>query len=132
MKYLMWISAMLLAAPALASEAVVNAQIAKYQQAGATAPDAARGEAKWSEQHMQRRMGKMVSCASCHGTDLTRAGSHLRTGKRIEPMAPSANPDRLNDPAKIEKWFGRNCNWVLGRDCTVQEKADFLAFIQSR
>ncbi|HCS12500.1 MAG TPA: hypothetical protein DIW28_01710, partial [Zetaproteobacteria bacterium] len=44
--------------------------------------------------------------------------------KRIEPMAPSVNPERLTDPAKIEKWFGRNCEWTIGRDCTAQEKAD--------
>lgn len=132
MKHLVWIPVMLLAGPALASEAVVQEQIAKYQQEGAKSPSAANGQARWSKQHMQPKMGKMVSCASCHGTDLTKAGSHLRTGKRIEPMAPSVNPDRLGDPAKIEKWFGRNCNWVLGRDCTAQEKADFLAFIQSK
>jgi len=56
----------------------------------------------------------------------------VRTAKRIEPMAPSVNPERLTDPAKIEKWFGRNCEWTIGRDCTTQEKADFLAFIQSK
>ena len=42
-------------------------------------------------------------------------------------MAVSVNPKRLSDPAKVEKWFGRNCRWTLGRDCTPQEKADFVA-----
>jgi len=26
-------------------------------------------------------------------------------------------------------WFKRNCNDAWGRDCTAQEKADFLAFM---
>ena len=32
----------------------------------------------------------------------------------------------------MEKWFRRNCHWTLGRACMPEEKADFLAFIQSR
>jgi len=132
MKHLWLIPMLLLAASAQASEAVVQAQITQYKQQGSGAADPTRGMAKWNEQHMQAKIGKMVSCSSCHGNDLTQAGEHLRTGKRIDPMAPSVNPDRLSDPAKIEKWFGRNCEWTLGRDCTAQEKADFLAFIQSK
>lgn len=133
MKKFLWIVPMLLQAGAVhASQDIVQAQIAGYQQQGANGADAARGQAAWNGQHMQAKPGRMVSCASCHGSDLTQAGEHLRTAKRIEAMAPSVNPDRLNDPEKIEKWFMRNCAWTLGRDCTVQEKADFLAFIQSR
>lgn len=133
MKRYLWLAPMLmLAGAAHASEAVVQAQIAGYEQQGAKGADAQRGAAAWNEQHMQKDLGKMVNCASCHGTDLTRAGEHMRTGKLIDPMAPSVNPERLTDPAKIEKWFGRNCEWTLGRDCTAQEKADFLAFIQSK
>ena len=132
MKHLWLIPMLLFAASAQASEAVVQAQIAQYEQQGADAANPAHGMTKWNEQHMQAKLGRMVSCASCHRTDLSRAGEHLRTGKRIEPMSPSVNSDRLSDPAKIEKWFGRNCEWTLGRDCTAQEKADFLAFIQSK
>jgi hypothetical protein len=47
-------------------------------------------------------------------------------------MAKSVNPQRLTDPGKAEKWFGRNCRWTLGRDCTPQEKGDFVALIRSR
>jgi len=132
MKQLWIIPLLLFAGEAMALESVVQAQIAGYQQQGAGPADAARGEAAWNEQHMQPKLGKMVSCASCHHADLTQAGEHIRTAKLIEPMAPSVNAERLSDPAKIEKWFGRNCEWTLGRDCTVQEKADFLAFIQSK
>ena len=117
--------------PVWSSEAVVGRMLEAYRAQGAGEADAARGGRMWRQQHVQRKSGKQVSCATCHTSDLTRAGSHARTGKRIEPMAPSVNPERLSDPAKIRKWFRRNCKWVLGRECTPQEKADFLAFIQS-
>ncbi len=132
MKYLWFIPMLLLVSGAQASQAVVQAQVAQYQQQGAGDGHVARGMSMWNEQHMQAKMGKMVSCASCHSSELSRAGEHLRTAKRIEPMAPSVNAERLTDPAKIEKWFGRNCEWTLGRDCTPQEKVDFLVFIQSK
>jgi len=31
----------------------------------------------------------------------------------------------------VEKWFKRNCNDVLGRACSAQEKADFTAYMIS-
>lgn len=73
--------------------------------------------------------GGSSSCASCHSPDPRRPGRHARTGKEIAPLAPSAAPGRLTDPAKAEKWFGRNCRDVLGRECTAQEKGDFLRFL---
>jgi hypothetical protein len=45
------------------------------------------------------------------------------------PMALSVSPARYTDPAKVEKWFKRNCNEVLGRECTPQEKGDWLSFM---
>ena len=30
-------------------------------------------------------------------------------------LAPAFEPRRFTDAAKVEKWFGRNCNDVLGR-----------------
>lgn len=70
-----------------------------------------------------------ASCASCHSPDPLLSGRHARTGKAIAPLAPAANPDRLTDPAKTEKWFGRNCRDVLGRECTAREKADFVRYL---
>lgn len=70
------------------------------------------------------------SCTTCHTADPTRAGQ-ARTGKVIEPMAPSVNPTRFTDTGKITKWFRRNCNSVLGRECTPGEKADVLAWLNS-
>ena len=45
----------------------------------------------------------------------------------IKPLSPNSNPDRFTDQAKVEKWFKRNCNDVLGRECIAQEKADVLS-----
>lgn len=71
------------------------------------------------------------ACTSCHGND-TRAAGRNPAGKVIDPMALSAAPARYTDPAKVEKWFKRNCNEVLGRECTPLEKGDWLSFMISQ
>ena len=68
------------------------------------------------------------SCTTCHTTDPRKTGQ-TRAGTDIEPMAASANSKRYSDQAKSEKWFGRNCNNVLGRECTATEKGDFITFM---
>jgi len=68
------------------------------------------------------------ACVSCHGND-PRAAGRTRSGKAIEAMAVSVTPTRYLDPAKVEKWFRRNCNEVLGRPCTAQEKGDWLTYM---
>ncbi len=73
--------------------------------------------------------GNDWSCASCHTADPAAPGRHARTGLALQPLAPAANPARFTDLSKVEKWFRRNCNDVLGRECTVQEKGDVLAFL---
>jgi hypothetical protein len=32
------------------------------------------------------------------------------------PLAPAFNPARFTNATKVEKWFGRNCKDVVGRD----------------
>jgi hypothetical protein len=71
------------------------------------------------------------SCTACHTDNAKAAGQHVKTNKTIDPLAPVAQKDRFTDPAKVEKWFKRNCNDVLGRACTAQEKADFTAYMIS-
>ena len=58
-------------------------------------------------------------------------GRHAVTGKVIGTMAPAVNPERFTDPAKTEKWFRRNCNDVMGRECTAAEKADVLSWLRT-
>ena len=84
---------------------------------------AARGEAFY-----KAKTGDM-SCASCHGDAPKEHGKHATTGKDILPMAPVANAQRLTDAAKVEKWFKRNCNDVLKRACSANEKGDFIAYL---
>ena len=72
---------------------------------------------------------KMPSCASCHTDNPAQPGRHAITGKTIKPLAPVANAERLSDPAKVEKWFARNCKEVVGRECSAGEKADFIAYL---
>lgn len=102
--------------------------LAQYAAAAKSAGfSAARGQAL----HMQNFSGgkpDTPSCTTCHGKDTRGAGRTL-AGKTVEPVAVSAAPTRYTDPAKVEKWFKRNCTEVLGRECTPQEKGDWLTFV---
>jgi hypothetical protein len=120
------------AMPPLSSAATGDDLVASYLALGAGPFDAAVGRRAWEQKHPPAKPGGPESCAACHGTDLTRTGRHAVTGKPIEPMAVSVNPKRMTDPAEVEKWFGRNCRQVLGRECSPQEKGDFVRFIQSQ
>jgi mono/diheme cytochrome c family protein len=97
-----------------------------YRAQGAGPFLAIDGAALWT------RAGGAQTCADCHGEDLSAGGKHARTGKPIEPMAPSVNPKRLTNATFIEKWFKRNCESAWGRTCTAQEKGDFLAYISTQ
>ncbi|MFO7541368.1 MAG: DUF1924 domain-containing protein [Thiobacillus sp.] len=121
-----FLMAMLLSSP-LAGFADTPAHIAgQYKKAAGGLASADRGERLFRGQHDG---GKVAACTSCHTQDPKNSGSHERTRKPIEPLAPVANSERFTDLAKVEKWFKRNCNDVLGRECTVGEKADFTAFM---
>jgi len=69
------------------------------------------------------------SCASCHTRNPAQSGRHAKTEKTITPLAPAANPERFTRAAKVDKWFKRNCNDVLGRECTALEKGDVLTYL---
>jgi Domain of unknown function (DUF1924) len=71
------------------------------------------------------------SCTSCH-TKNPAAQGQTKVGKAIEPMAVSINPKRFTDPEKVAKWFLRNCNTVLGRECTATEKGNVLTYLSSQ
>jgi len=133
MKIFMMIIIMLL----LSHTTIANADSAQtlldqYRSEGVTKFDAIKGKSRWQEQHFQKKTGKAVSCASCHTNDIRKTGEHMRTGKLIEAMATSVNPGRLQNVKKIKKWFKRNCKWTWGRECSAQEKGDFLAFFRSQ
>ena len=83
------------------------------------------------EQFFNTKHGKEWSCASCHENPPNHETKHIVTGKVIKPLSPNADPTRFTDEAKADKWFKRNCNDVLGRECTAQEKADVLVWLLS-
>ena len=111
--------------PALAATSPAE-QMAGYVAQGGGSAHADRGQTFFTTKH-----GKEWSCSTCHTATPTAEGKHASTGKVIAPMAPAFNPERFTDAAKTEKWFRRNCNDVVGRECTSGEKADFLAFLLS-
>lgn len=69
------------------------------------------------------------SCTSCHTDNPRNAGQNAKTGRAIEPVAVSANPKRFTNLDQVEKQFGRDCKSVLGRECTAQEKGDYITFM---
>ena len=100
--------------------------VAGYSTQAGAAPVPARGQQLFTSRH-----GGEWSCASCHGAVPTQPGKHASTGKVIGALAPAANPDRFSDAAKVEKWFRRNCNDVIARECTAAEKADVLSWLMT-
>lgn len=105
-----------------------DALLAKYKAEGATNIDAAKARHDWTRE-VAGEDGEKISCSTCHGTDFAKTGKHRKTGKVIEPMSPKVNAERFIDEKKIEKWFKRNCKDAWNRECTPQEKADFLTFL---
>lgn len=137
MKFRLALSCLVLSCHSLlASAGPLEAQLATYATAAKVANpafsgfSAARGE-KLHVTHFALGKPDTPACTSCHGNDPRAAGKTL-TGKVIEPVALSISPGRYADPAKVEKWFKRNCNEVLGRECTPLEKGDWLTFVSSR
>jgi hypothetical protein len=88
------------------------------------------GEADWSR-NVPAKDGQPRSCVTCHGSDPRLPGRHVRTGKPISAMAPATEPTRFTDPAKVEKWFTRNCKWTWGRECSAEEKRDIRAWLHT-
>jgi hypothetical protein len=119
--------ATLIAALASASEAATPADLqAAYSALSASAAAPERGQQLDTSRH-----GREWSCSSCHGAVPTQAGRHASTGKAIAPLAPAFNPERFTDAAKTEKWFRRNCNDVIGRECSPAEKADVIGWLRT-
>lgn len=97
------------------------------KQSASFKASASRGESFFRSEHAATKGGKQ-GCFSCHTSDPRQAGT-TRANKSIGPLAPAVNPARLTDPAKVEKWFGRNCEDVLVRACSAAEKADFIQWL---
>jgi len=99
---------------------------AKQEDPAFSGFDAGRGELFFKSRH-----GGDWSCSSCHTDNPLATGKHIVTHKAIKPLGPAANPERFTNAWKVKKWFKRNCKDVVGRECTVQEKGDFLTYLLS-
>ena len=120
------LAALIVSSAVHAAETTPLAQL-QYWSAQAGAPgSAAKGQTFFNAKH-----GGEWSCASCHGMPPTAQGKHANTGKVIAPLAPAFNAKAFTDGAKVDKWFKRNCNDVLTRECSATEKADVLAYLNS-
>ncbi|MDT8452846.1 MAG: DUF1924 domain-containing protein [Gammaproteobacteria bacterium] len=120
----------LLLAQSVSASPAVDAMLKVYRDAGAGPFSAEAGERMWLEKHSHVESPAERSCGSCHTNNLSDSGKHVKTQKVIKPMTPSVNAKRLTDTKQIEKWFMRNCKWTFGRECSPQEKGDFLLYIQ--
>lgn len=128
-QYLVAVALTALSLPLFAADTTPAELIAKYEQEAGVKADIQAGQSLFMDNHTGGKPDT-PSCTSCHTKD-PRAIGKLRTGKAVDPMVPSVNPKRFTDSAKVTKWFGRNCNSVLGRDCTAAEKANFIAWLDS-
>lgn len=108
----------------LALAAAPEEMLAEFSQASGQKAQPDKGQVFFNTTH-----SKEWSCSTCHTKQPTVEGQHASTHKVISALAPAANPKRFTDAAKTEKWFRRNCNDVLGRECSASEKADVLAWL---
>jgi len=99
---------------------------ARQEVTGFTGFSAQRGQEFFLRTH-----GRDWSCASCHTKNPAAPGRHAKTDKSIQPLAPAVNGERFTSVRKVDKWFRRNCNDVVGRVCTSQEKGDVLTYLMS-
>ena len=113
-------------------QAIMSGYLAQAKQENPTFKEfsASRGDQFY---HAKRAhsSGKQMNCATCHTDNPKSVGAHAKTRKQIQPLAPSVAKERFSDAAKVEKWFKRNCQDVLERACTAQEKGDFIAYVSS-
>ncbi len=122
--------------PVIATAAPRDDILGQYAAAAKTASPAFSGfSAKRGETlHLSKFTGgkpDTPSCTTCHG-ESPRGTGRTPAGKSIDPVAVSLSPARYTDPAKVEKWFRRNCTEVLGRECTPLEKGDWLTYVISQ
>lgn len=120
---LLFVAATLLGLPT-AKAATPQDLLTGYNTQAGTPALAARGQAFFTAKH-----GKEWSCSTCHGDVPTQVGRHASTAKPIGALAPAFNAERFTDPTKVEKWFRRNCNDVVGRECGASEKADVMTWL---
>lgn len=123
-----WLAALALALPLCAA---ANPILDGYRTAAKQENPAFKDFSVAAGQKLYATKVGELACASCHTDSPLAKGKHATTNKEILPLAPAANAKRFSDAATVEKWFKRNCNDVLKRACTSQEKGDFMTYVLS-
>jgi hypothetical protein len=130
-RVLLWSVVLASSGTGLASASpAVDTLLEQYRQQGVTAFDAMDGQNFWVQKFNPSGTKQVRQCATCHTANPRNTGKHARTGKPIEPMAPTVNSKRLTEVKEIRKWLYRNCKWTVGRECTPQEKGNLLIWMQ--
>ena len=111
---------------------------------------AERGRVFYQTKHAQSD-GTEYSCASCHHEDPRREqfahqdkipcrACHFpaeayterhKIRRQLLPLSPVTNVARFNDTQRAQTWFQRNCEFVLGRECSARENGDVLTWLLS-
>lgn len=115
--------------PALAND-VVTKLLLDYRGQATQPFSAEAGRQLWIQTFADNK-GNLRSCADCHTSNPKQPGNHARTGKNIQPLAPSVNKESFSKISNTQKWLKRNCKWTLGRECTPQEKGNVLTYLNS-
>lgn len=121
-----------LASNSAARQAVLNhyAALARREDPNFTHFSAAAGRAFFLAHPATAHPGT-PSCSACHMTD-PREDGRTPQGKALMPMAVSRSPRRFTGLGYADRWFGRMCHQVYGRDCTPIEKGNFIAYMESQ
>lgn len=108
----------------------MQALVEKYQKEAGAKFSAEEGKKLFNSKRTHTQKKEERSCTTCHTSNPAAQGKTV-VGKVIEPISPAANKERFTDPKKVEKWFKRNCEWVLERECTPKEKGDYITYMIS-
>lgn len=103
--------------------------LATFKAEAAGTPGFQEFSATRGENFFKTKHNHNLSCSTCHTDNPAAQGKHSETDKVIKPLAPAANEERFTDMKKVAKWFKRNCNDVLDRECTAQEKGDVITYL---
>ncbi len=93
--------------------------------------DSQRGEKIFTSKHIGKK-GKEIACTSCHNIDLTLEGKNVFTNKRIKPLSPKANQERLTSVKEVKKWLRRNFRDVYLKEGDAIQKGDVLYYINTK
>lgn len=111
-----------------AEEAALNYGASAKKLNAKSVLSAAAGRAFYTKKVVDR-FGRDASCSSCHTDNPAREGKHTETEKPIKPLAPAVNPERFSDISKSERNFSKHCKDLYQKDCSAQEKGDYVAYL---